>query len=263
MSESNSPDSVVSVLKVFGILQTLSESSDISITELSKKVMMPKSTAYRFLQTMKSLGYVLQEGDSDRYSLSLKLLDLGNRVLDQQNFLSISDIEMRNLRDQTKETVHLAVREDDLVIYINKVASEQYSLCLASKAGNQVTIHASGLGKILLAWLDDENKHQIIDKISFEQYTPKTILNKELFLAELESVKQVGYGKDDEESELGLRCFAVPIYNRLGTIIAALSLSTSVFRCNTEEAERDLVKQLHQTAAKISKNIGFTEEYPF
>ena len=124
----STPESVASVLKVFGILEALSESKDIAISELSQKVMMPKSTAYRFLQTMKSLGYVNQEEDSDKYSLNLKLLDLGNRVLYHQNFLAIADLEMRKLRDKTKETIHLAVREGDQIIYINKVASDRKSV---------------------------------------------------------------------------------------------------------------------------------------
>lgn len=256
----SSPESVASVLKVFGILEALAESKEIAISELSNKVMMPKSTAYRFLQTMKSLGYVSQEEDSDKYSLNLKLLDLGNKVIDHQNFLNIADTEMRKLRDKTKETVHLAVRENDQVIYINKVASEQYSLCLASKIGNQATIHASGLGKVLLAWLDDESKNEIIDQINFVQYTPKTIMSKEAFIAELNEVKQCGYGKDDEESELGLRCFSVPIYNRLGNIIAAISLSTSIFRCSTAEDELALVAEIQKTAAKISELIGFNKQ---
>ncbi|WP_392562947.1 DNA-binding transcriptional regulator KdgR [Orbus sturtevantii] len=255
----SSPESVASVLKVFGILEVLAESKEIAISELSNKVMMPKSTAYRFLQTMKSLGYVNQENDSDKYSLNLKLLDLGNRVLDHQNFLAIADSEMRKLRDKTKETIHLAVREGEQIIYINKVASEQYSLCLTSKIGNQANVYASGLGKILLAWLDDESKNEIIDHLNFIQFTPKTIMSKEAFLAELDKVKQCGYGKDDEESELGLRCFSVPIYNRLGNIIAALSLSTSIFRCNTAEDEQKLIDELNKTAAKISELIGFNK----
>lgn len=65
------PDSVSSVLKVFGILQALGEEREIGITELSQRVMMSKSTVYRFLQTMKSLGYVAQEGESEKYSLTL------------------------------------------------------------------------------------------------------------------------------------------------------------------------------------------------
>lgn len=74
------PDSVSSVLKVFGILQALGEEREIGITELSQRVMMSKSTVYRFLQTMKSLGYVAQEGESEKYSLTLKLFELGARA---------------------------------------------------------------------------------------------------------------------------------------------------------------------------------------
>ena len=69
------PDSVSSVLKVFGILQALGEERDHSITELAQRVMMSKSTVYRFLQTMKTLGYVTQEGESEKYSLTLKLFE--------------------------------------------------------------------------------------------------------------------------------------------------------------------------------------------
>ena len=74
------PDSVSSVLKVFGILQALGEEREIGITELSQRVMMSKSTVYRFLQTMKTLGYVAQEGESEKYSLTLKLFELGARA---------------------------------------------------------------------------------------------------------------------------------------------------------------------------------------
>ena len=92
------------------------------------------------------------------------------------------------------------------------------------------------------------------------QFTPKTIISKDAFLNELDEVKRLGYGKDDEESELGLRCFSVPIYNRLGNIIAALSLSTSIFRCNTAEAEAKLIGEIREAADKISELIGFNKQ---
>lgn len=257
----NTPDSVASVLKVFGILQALSEEKNIGVTELSQKVMMSKSTVYRFLQTMKGLGYVNQEGESDRYSLSLKLFDLSNKALEHQSFLGIADAEMRKLREQTKETIHLAVREDSHIVYINKVSSEHYNLCMSSKIGSQASIHGTGLGKILLAWLDRDLQQDIINSIEFVQYTPKTILTAKQFLEELEKVKVQGYAEDNEETELGLHCFSVPIYNRMGSIIAALSLSTSIFRCNKEN-EKEFIDKLHIAAAQISKKMGF-ENYPF
>ena len=91
------PDSVSSVLKVFGILQALGEEREIGITELSQRVMMSKSTVYRFLQTMKTLGYVAQEGESEKYSLTLKLFELGARALQNVDLIRSADIQMREI----------------------------------------------------------------------------------------------------------------------------------------------------------------------
>ena len=96
------PDSVSSVLKVFGILQALGEEREIGITELSQRVMMSKSTVYRFLQTMKTLGYVAQEGESEKYSLTLKLFELGARALQNVDLIRSADIQMREISRLTK-----------------------------------------------------------------------------------------------------------------------------------------------------------------
>ena len=111
------PDSVSSVLKVFGILQALGEEREIGITELSQRVMMSKSTVYRFLQTMKTLGYVAQEGESEKYSLTLKLFELGARALQNVDLIRSADIQMRELSRLTKETVHLGALDEDSIVY--------------------------------------------------------------------------------------------------------------------------------------------------
>lgn len=115
------PDSVSSVLKVFGILQALGEEREIGITELSQRVMMSKSTVYRFLQTMKTLGYVAQEGESEKYSLTLKLFELGARALQNVDLIRSADIQMRELSRLTKETIHLGALDEDSIVYIHKL----------------------------------------------------------------------------------------------------------------------------------------------
>ncbi len=113
------PDSVSSVLKVFGILQALGEEREIGITELSQRVMMSKSTVYRFLQTMKTLGYVAQEGESEKYSLTLKLFELGARALQNVDLIRSADIQMREISRLTKETIHLGALDEDSIVYIH------------------------------------------------------------------------------------------------------------------------------------------------
>ncbi len=144
------PDSVSSVLKVFGILQALGEEREIGITELSQRVMMSKSTVYRFLQTMKTLGYVAQEGESEKYSLTLKLFELGARALQNVDLIRSADIQMREISRLTKETIHLGALDEDSIVYIHKIDS-MYNLRMYSRIGRRNPLYSTAIGKVLLA----------------------------------------------------------------------------------------------------------------
>ena len=151
----NSPESVSSVLKVFGILQALGEQKEIGVTELSQRIMMSKSTVYRFLQTMKTLGYVSQEGETDKYALSLKLFELGAKALEHQDLVQIADEQMYRLGKQTKETLHLGMLDEDSIVYLHKIDSE-YNLRMYSRIGRRRPLYSTALGKVMMAWLPEE-----------------------------------------------------------------------------------------------------------
>ncbi|WP_310596551.1 DNA-binding transcriptional regulator KdgR [Aeromonas aquatica] len=255
-----SPDSVSSVLKVFGILQALGEQKEIGVTELSQRIMMSKSTVYRFLQTMKTLGYVNQEGETDKYTLSLKLFELGGKALEHQDLIQIADVEMYQLGKLTKETLHLGALDEDSIVYLHKIDSE-YNLRMYSRIGRRRPLYSTGLGKVMMAWLPEEEVRSMLAKVTFERFTEHTLSNVDEVLAELVQVREQGYAEDNEEMEPGLRCFAVPIYSRMGRIIAGLSLSLPLVRFS-EENKDELVGLLHQAAARISAGLGF-HDYPF
>ncbi|MBP8852932.1 DNA-binding transcriptional regulator KdgR [Aeromonas allosaccharophila] len=256
----NSPDSVSSVLKVFGILQALSEQKDIGVTELSQRIMMSKSTVYRFLQTMKTLGYVNQEGETDKYTLSLKLFELGGRALEHQDLIQIADVQMYRLGKLTKETLHLGALDENSVVYLHKIDSE-YNLRMYSRIGRRCPLYSTALGKVMMAWLPEEEVRSMLAGVTFERFTEHTLANVDALLAELTQVREQGYAEDNEENENGLRCFGVPIYNRMGRIITGLSLSLPIVRF--EESKRaELVSLLHEAAARISAELGY-HDYPF
>ncbi|WP_421388135.1 DNA-binding transcriptional regulator KdgR [Aeromonas veronii] len=256
----NSPDSVSSVLKVFGILQALSEQKDIGVTELSQRIMMSKSTVYRFLQTMKTLGYVNQEGETDKYTLSLKLFELGGRALEHQDLIQIADVQMYRLGKLTKETLHLGALDENSVVYLHKIDSE-YNLRMYSRIGRRCPLYSTALGKVMMAWLPEEEVRSMLAGVTFERFTEHTLANVDALLAELAQVREQGYAEDNEENENGLRCFGVPIYNRMGRIITGLSLSLPIVRF--EESKRaELVSLLHEAAARISADLGY-HDYPF
>ncbi|WP_334354646.1 DNA-binding transcriptional regulator KdgR [Enterobacter hormaechei] len=250
------PDSVSSVLKVFGILQALGEEREIGITELSQRVMMSKSTVYRFLQTMKSLGYVAQEGESEKYSLTLKLFELGARALQNVDLIRSADIQMRELSRLTKETIHLGALDEDSIVYIHKIDS-MYNLRMYSRIGRRNPLYSTAIGKVLLAWRDREEVKQILDGVEYKRSTDRTITSTE----ELLSVREQGYGEDNEEQEEGLRCIGVPVFDRFGVVIAGLSISFPTLRFS-EERLHEYVAILHTAARKISEQMGYND-YPF
>ncbi|KHM32762.1 DNA-binding transcriptional regulator KdgR [Enterobacter hormaechei] len=254
------PDSVSSVLKVFGILQALGEEREIGITELSQRVMMSKSTVYRFLQTMKSLGYVAQEGESEKYSLTLKLFELGARALQNVDLIRSADIQMRELSRLTKETIHLGALDEDSIVYIHKIDS-MYNLRMYSRIGRRNPLYSTAIGKVLLAWRDREEVKQILDGVEYKRSTDRTITSTDELLSVLDNVREQGYGEDNEKQEEGLRCIGVPVFDRFGVVIAGLSISFPTLRFS-EERLHEYVAILHTAARKISEQMGYND-YPF
>lgn len=188
------PDSVSSVLKVFGILQALGEEREIGITELSQRVMMSKSTVYRFLQTMKTLGYVAQEGESEKYSLTLKLFELGARALQNVDLIRSADIQMREISRLTKETIHLGALDEDGIVYIHKIDS-MYNLRMYSRIGRRNPLYSTAIGKVLLAWRDRDEVMQILEGVEYKRSTERTITSTEALLPVLDQVREQGMAK--------------------------------------------------------------------
>ncbi|WP_313570110.1 DNA-binding transcriptional regulator KdgR [Pantoea piersonii] len=254
------PDAVSSVMKVFGILQALGEERDHGITELAQRVMMSKSTVYRFLQTMKALGYVTQEGESEKYSLTLKLFELGAKALQNVDLIRSADVQMRELSRLTKETIHLGALEEDSIVYIHKIDS-LYNLRMYSRIGRRNPLHTTAIGKVLLAWRDRAEVNDILKEVEFKRSTANTIVTREALIDVLDQVKSQGFGEDNEEQEEGLRCIAVPVFDRFGVVIAGLSISFPTIRFS-EEAKSDYVAMLHRAARTLSAEMGY-HDYAF
>ncbi len=249
-----SQDAVSSVMKVFGILQAISETPEIGITELSQRIMMPKSTVYRFIQTMKSLGYITQDGDNDKYSLTFKLFEIGSRVLQHVDLIKVADVKMRELSKLTKETTHLGIRDNDSIVYVHKIDSE-YNLRMHSRIGRHNPLYSTAIGKVLLAWLPESETREILKNVEFKAHTQHTLTSIDAILNELAQVRQQGYSWDNEEMEEGLLCIGKPVYDRFGQVVAGLSLSFPMSRCD-EDRKLQYIQHVTKYANDISALIG-------
>lgn len=259
MQNSRQPEPVSSILKVFNILNLLSEQKEIGLAELSQRLMMSKATTYRFLQTLKTLDYVGQDGEWDKYYLTLRLFELGSKSLEYKDLVSIADKEMRAISEQTHEALHLGVLDENAIIYIHKIDSD-FNLRMQSRIGRKNPLYSTGIGKVLLSGRDEMIIREVLKDVKFVKHTEKTLENVEQLFAELERVREQHYAEDNEEQEPGLRCIAAPVYDRLGSIVAGLSLSLPTIRF--DEKRKSYYVGLLQTAGKnISKELGY-HNYP-
>ncbi|KQY88542.1 MULTISPECIES: DNA-binding transcriptional regulator KdgR [Roseateles] len=259
IGDSKQPESVAAVLKVFAILNALGERSDIGITDLSVRLAMPKATVYRFLQTMKGLGYVRQEADSERYGLAMRMFEIGAKALPSPELVDLAKHHMQMLADATGETVHLGSLIDSEIIYIHKVDS-RHMLGMYSRIGRRAPLHCTAIGKVLMAWEHPERRDRILDGATFTRFRDKTITERPAFLAELETVRAQGFGEDREEFDDHIRCLGVPIFDRLGQPIAGMSVSFPTFRFDVEKAP-EVVRMLQTASKDISEKLGCTR-YP-
>jgi IclR family KDG regulon transcriptional repressor len=250
------PESVAAVLKVFAILQALSEHDETGVSELSLRLAMPKATTYRFLQTMKALGYVRQEADSERYGLTMKVFELGTKALQYPDLVEIAKHPMRLLADQTGETVHLGMLIDSEIIYVHKVDSK-HMLGMYSRIGRRAPLHCTAIGKVLMAWEHPERRDRVLDGAEFKRFRDKTIVDRTAFLAELARVLAQGFGEDREEFDDHIRCLGIPIFDRLNQPVAGLSVSFPTFRYSDDMAPA-VVAQLTQASRDISARLGCT-----
>ncbi len=256
-SGSKQPESVAAVLKVFGILQALSERPETGISELSVRLSMPKATVYRFLQTMMMLGYVRQESESERYGLTMKVYELGTKALQRPELVDLAKHHMQMLADKTGETIHLGALIESEIIYIHKVDSH-HMLGMYSRIGRRAPLHCTAIGKVLMAWEHPERRALVLKVVDFMPYREKTITTIKQYEEELQKVKAQGYAEDQEEFDDHIRCVGIPIFDRLNRPVAGLSISFPTFRYD-DALKPEVVAMLKDASRDISTRLGCTQ----
>ncbi len=248
-----------SVHKTFAVLEYFTiQKPEWGVTELAKEIGTSKSTIFRFLAQMHSIGILDKDSQTEKYRLGLKLFELGNRVELRTAFVEKTHPALISVAQQIAETVHVAVLKNYQVFYIDKVESPQ-GLRISTHIGSYKPAHCTALGKILLAFLPKAKQKITLDYL-FEQnnlagFTPNTITNRMELEAELEKIQQQRYAIDREEFEVGLICVAIPVFNQNNEVVASLSAAGPANRFEEEE-EKNYVAILQTGGLTIQNNIG-------
>jgi IclR family KDG regulon transcriptional repressor len=239
------------IVKGLALLEALADSEQPrGVTELARQFGWAKSNAHRLLATLVNVGYV--QRDSGRYTLSLKMWEVGTRVLGRLNVRTIALPHMRELSKATGETVHLSTYDRDHVVYLEQVETP-HPVRAYSRVGGVGPAHCTATGKAMLAFLPSE----VIENVARDltRYTDTTITSKSELFREVAKVRKAGFAVTHEEWRKGVSGVAAPIFGSDGQVVAAVGISGPVERLD-EKAMRKVGPLVRGVANRISAELG-------
>ena len=241
--------------KALAILELFDQPSvELTATGVAKKLGMSKSTAFRILSVLEARSYLERARDGGAYRLGFMLHRLGSLVEGRAVIQRRARPVLEELKQECDETVHLVVLDDGEALYLDKIEGRK-AIRVVSRVGMRLPLHCSGVGKVLLASLSDDEVDAILRLRGLAPFTPNTITERAKLRAELRLVRRKGFAIDNEEIELGLKCVAAPVRDASGGVVAAVSISGPKYRFD-EATTRELVRLLCRAGARISAALG-------
>ena len=244
--------------KALELLSTFSfREPRLSLADLAKRTGIPRATAFRLLSTLEQSGFLAKEHGA--YQLGIKCFVLGNIVAGGLDLRETAHPHLVALRDATRETTQIAILDHWQVVYLERMLSPLPVGFMRTRAGAILPAYCTGLGKTLLAFMPEDDVAAWASTQRFPAITPRTITTSKRLLKELRTIRERGYGLDEEEREKGVCCVAAPIRNHNGEVVAAISVAGPVQRMPKELAGSSVATAAMNAAAAISIDLGFVE----
>jgi DNA-binding IclR family transcriptional regulator len=236
--------------RAVGLLRSFETHADaeLGIMELATRQQLNPSTAHRIARALVAAGLLEQDPDTERYRLGIGLVELGLLTLQRLGVEAARPV-LESLGEATGEAINLGVRRGDDVMVVLRVPSAQ-PLRFEQPAGSRVPIHTSAMGKAILAYAPDPAAE--VDRLSeLTRLTSHTLTSRAAFKRDLQRTRERGYAVNDEERNLGARAVGVPVLDRRGHAMAAISVQGPTVRL-TDETVRTVASRLQEIAPKVA-----------
>jgi IclR family KDG regulon transcriptional repressor len=247
MDKSKNKGTIQSLERAVSILRCFDEHPLLRITDISKMLSLHKSTVYGLVNTMVKTKLLEQDKESGKYRLGLELLRLGTNV--KSNLQSKVTPYLHKLAERFNETVNFVVRDDDCVMYVEKIESP-HSMRICTKIGQRMPMYCTAVGKAILAYCDEQDVQQVLSRAEYVKFTENTLTDKDVIINQLKDIRRVGYALDREELEYGLICVAVPILDFRSKPIGGISVSGPATRMG-EQQQTSIARTLISYAKEI------------
>lgn len=206
------------------LLDSLADLGEAGVAELSRRVGIDPSQVHRALRVLQESAYVEQDPRTKKYRLASRVVELASSYLRRVDIRIEARPVLLQLQEATSHTAHLAILSRHYSVIIDQERGPSAN-SLDIVMGDIAPLHATALGKVLLAYLDTPTLEHVLAKLDYAQLTAHTVLSEADLLAQLPEIRERGYATDQEEAYRGVCCVAAPVFNWTGKVIAAISIS--------------------------------------
>ena len=248
-----------SIIKASTILDAFTASRPrLSLAQMADATGYPKTTLYTLAATLVHVGLLERAGDS--YVLGKRVVSLSQAVRVNVEIRDRAAPILRELADETRESVYLTVPDGTWVLYLYAIESS-HRLAARSAIGERAHFHCTAVGKAMLAFMSEDERGRITAVHGLPPVTPSTITSSEALEAELASIRQLGFSTDNAEHEPDIYCIGAPILDHSGEVIGAASVSGNSERLITERLDETASRVL-DAADRVSRRMGYVPSRP-
>lgn len=226
----------------------------VTLDEICRRLELPKTSAYDIVTTLAETGMLrIVKGQKQSYTIGLMAYRIGINYINNLDFISTIEPELKAFAGEVGKTVFFGVRSDHEVVYICKFEPENPIITTAT-VGTKNPIYCTSLGKAILAYTDEEVRKQVLSRVKFERKTARTIVSRLELNQELREIRELGYAVDDREMEEHMKCVGAPVFASDGNVLGAISVS-SLYK--PEENYALLGQTVARKAEQVSRMLGF------
>ena len=253
-ADTTAQNTIKSLDRAMEIFEHLSQNSGQALTALASSLDQSPATVYRVLVTLQIRGLVEFDPLEQLWHIGPRAFVIGTRFLRRNGLVERARPIMRHLMEATGETANLGIMQDTSVLFVSQVETRA-SIRAFFPPGTLAPLHASGIGKALLAEMPQERFEKIVEAEDLEGFTEKTLTDADCLIADLLVTRERGHAIDDEENNLGMRCLAAPVFDVHGEAVAGISVSGPTSRMSADK-KPSLAEAVMQAAADLTAAIG-------
>jgi DNA-binding IclR family transcriptional regulator len=251
-----------SVERALGLLTCFTDAQPrLRVSDLARQLELSQSTVSRLLATMESLGFVERDQLTGLYGLGLELVTLAGVALNQLDVRRQAVAELSAVAADLGLAANLAVLRNDELFYLATVEGPKAPK-LFTMIGKRAPLHATGMGKALLAHLPPDEQHAVLSRLHYPRFTPHTAGSHDELQPMLEATVRRGYATEREELAFGRACIAAVIRDASGSVVAATSISGPLSALNLDRREDQLAARVIEMADTVSHRLGLVTVPP-